>query len=372
MKKTISKKTKSMAITYGMVIAAYILVQVLVSTGNLSSLLQGLLVPLCIYSIMAVSLNLTVGILGELSLGHAGFMCIGAFAGAFFSKCMVGTMPDGLRFLCAILIGALLAGVFGLLIGIPVLRLKGDYLAIVTLAFGEIVKNLINAFYVGRDSKGFHISMESSIALGLEPDGEVIIKGAQGITRTPQDSTFTIGVILLLITLFIVLNFIHSRSGRAVMAIRDNRIAAESVGINVTKYKLMAFMISAALAGVAGVLYAHNLTTLTALPKNFGYNQSIMILIFVVLGGIGNIRGSIIGAVVLTLFPELMRSLQDYRMLVYAIVLIGMMLFSWSPKARDFREKYSPKRLLAQKKAKKQAQETVSETVVSKDKKEGE
>lgn len=370
MKMKLAKNTKSMMITYGMVIVAYVVMQTLMMTGNLSSLMEGLLVPLCIYSILAVSLNLTVGILGELSLGHAGFMCIGAFSGAFFSKCMVGVMPDGLRFLCAIFIGALLAGVFGLLIGIPVLRLKGDYLAIVTLAFGEIIKNLMNAFYVGRDSKGFHISMESSIALNLEPEGEVIIKGAQGITRTPQDSNFTIGVILLLITLVIVLNFINSRSGRAVMAIRDNRIAAESVGINITKYKLMAFIISAALAGVAGVLYAHNLTTLTALPKNFGYNQSIMILIFVVLGGIGNIRGSIIGAVVLTLFPELMRSLQDYRMLVYAIVLIGMMLFSWSPKAREFREKYSPKRLLAQKKMKKQSQtnvETEEET-----KKEGE
>ena len=160
-------------------------------------------------------------------------------------------------------------------------------------------------------------------------------------------------MILLLITLFVVQNFVNSRSGRAVMAIRDNRIAAESVGINITKYKLMAFSISAALAGVAGVLYAHNLTTLTALPKNFGYNQSIMILIFVVLGGIGNIRGSVIGAVVLTLLPELMRSLQDYRMLIYAVVLIGVMLFTWAPKAKEFRERYSLKRLIALKKEKK-------------------
>jgi branched-chain amino acid transport system permease protein len=156
-----------------------------------------------------------------------------------------------------------------------------------------------------------------------------------------------------LIALIIVLNFINSRSGRAVMAIRDNRIAAESVGINITKYKLMAFSISAALAGVAGVLYAHNLTTLTALPKNFGYNQSIMILIFVVLGGIGNIRGSVIGAVVLTLLPEMMRSLQDYRMLIYAVVLIGVMLFTWAPKAKELRERYSLKRIIEAKKAKK-------------------
>lgn len=353
-KMKLNKNTKNSLITYGMVILAYAIMQTLSVTGNLSSLLNGLLVPLCVYSIMAVSLNLTVGILGELSLGHAGFMCIGAFVGAFFSKCTVGAMPDGLRFFLAILLGAVIAGLFGLLIGVPVLRLKGDYLAIVTLGFGEIIKNLVNAFYVGRDSHGFHFSMKDALSLGMEADGEVIIKGAQGITKTPQDSSFTIGVILLLIALFIVLNFINSRSGRAVMAIRDNRIAAESVGINVTKYKLMAFAISAALAGTAGVLYAHNLTTLTALPKNFGYNQSIMILIYVVLGGIGNIRGSVIGAVVLTLLPELIRELGNYRMLVYAIVLIVMMLFTWSPKAKEFREKYSPKRLLKAKKAQKE------------------
>ena len=352
-KMKLDKNLKSSLITYGMVVVFYIVMQSLVLTDNLSSLMEGLLVPLCIYAIMAVSLNLTVGILGELSLGHAGFMCVGAFAGAFFSKCMVGAMPDGLRFVCAILLGAVLAGIFGLLIGIPVLRLKGDYLAIVTLGFGEIIKNLVNVFYVGRDADGLHFSMMDAMSLNLLPEGEVIIKGAQGITNTPQDSNFTVGVILLLIALFIVLNFINSRSGRAVMAIRDNRIAAESVGINITKYKLMAFSISAALAGVAGVLYAHNLTTLTALPKNFGYNQSIMILIYVVLGGIGNIRGSVIGAVVLTLLPELMRSLQDYRMLIYAVVLITVMLFTWSPKAKEFREKYSVKRLLEAKKAKK-------------------
>lgn len=355
MKKLTNKNTRSAAITYGIVIAAYIIMQILVSTGNISSLLKGLLVPLCIYSIMAVSLNLTVGILGELSLGHAGFMCIGAFTGAFFSKCMVGVMPDGIRFFCAILIGAAFAALFGFLIGIPVLRLRGDYLAIVTLAFGEIIKNLVNAFYIGRDSNGFHFSMKDAMSLNMEADGEIIIKGAQGITKTPQDSTFTIGIILVLITLFIVLNFVNSRSGRAVMAIRDNRIAAESVGINVTKYKLLAFSISASLAGVAGVLYAHNLTTLTALPKNFGYNQSIMILVYVVLGGIGNIRGSVIAAVVLTLLPELMRSLQDYRMLVYAVVLIGMMLFTWSPKAKELRERFSLKNLLSAKKAHKEA-----------------
>ena len=337
--KKFSKTTRYNFTTYAMVVLAYIVVEIMLQTGSLSSLMQGLLVPLCTYAIMAISLNLTVGILGELSLGHAGFMCVGAFSSAFFSVCTKDVITSaGLRFFLALLIGATVAGIFGILIGIPVLRLQGDYLAIVTLAFGEIIKNIINALYVGKDSNGFHFSMKDSLSLGMEADGKVIIKGAQGITGTPHDSNFTIGVVLVLITLVIVLNLIHSRTGRAIMSIRDNRIAAESVGINITKYKIMAFAISAALAGMGGVLYAHNLSTLTALPKNFGYNQSIMILVFVVLGGMGNIRGSVISAVVLTLLPELLRGLSDYRMLIYSIVLIVMMIFNWSPKIKTWRE----------------------------------
>ena len=326
-------------ITYGIVAAAYIIMQVLVGTGHVSSLLKGLLVPFCIYVIMAVSLNLTVGILGELSLGHAGFMCVGAFAGALFSKCMKGSINPTLSLVIAIAIGAAAAAVFGMLIGIPVLRLRGDYLAIVTLAFGEIIKNLVNAIYLGRDSSGFHISFKDSMSLKLEAGGEILIKGAQGITGTPQAATFTIGVILVLITLFIVMNLVNSRTGRAIMAIRDNRIAAESIGINITKYKLLAFSISAGLAGVAGVLYAHNLTTLTAQPKNFGYNMSIMILVYVVLGGIGSIRGSVIATVILYLLPEMLRGLSNYRMLMYAIVLILAMLFNSAPQFVTMRER---------------------------------
>ena len=326
-------------ITYAIVVVAYIVVQILMGTGHMSSLMKGLLVPFCIYVIMAVSLNLTVGILGELSLGHAGFMCVGAFAGALFSKCMKGSMNPTVSLIIAVIIGAVVAAVFGILIGIPVLRLKGDYLAIVTLAFGEIIKNIINAVYLGRDGSGFHISLKDSMSLNMDGDGEVLIKGAQGITGTPQAATFTIGVILVLITLFIVMNLVNSRTGRAIMAIRDNRIAAESIGINITKYKLMAFSISAGLAGVAGVLYAHNLTTLTALPKNFGYNMSIMILVYVVLGGIGSIRGSVIATVILYLLPEMLRGLSNYRMLMYAIVLILAMLFNSAPQFVVIRER---------------------------------
>lgn len=350
--KNLNKTTKGNLITYGIVLAAFLIVQLMQFTGSISSLMVGLLVPLCVYVILAVSLNLVVGILGELSLGHAGFMCVGAFTGAFFSKIMVGVLPDGLRFFLAILVGALCAAICGILIGIPVLRLRGDYLAIVTLAFGEIIKNIVNVLYIGRDSKGFHVSMKDSISLNLEIGGQVLVKGPQGISGTPNDSTFFIGIILVLISLVIVLNLTNSRTGRAIMSIRDNHIAAESIGIHITKYKLLAFTIAASLAGVAGVLYAHNLATLQALPKNFGYNMSIMILVFVVLGGIGSTRGSMIAAVILTLLPEVLRFLNDYRMLFYAIALIVMMIFNWSPKALELREKYSLKRLLKKKQPK--------------------
>lgn len=334
-----NKNFKSNLITYGIVIVAFVIAQTLQSTGNLSSLMKGLLVPICVYVILAVSLNLVVGISGELSLGHAGFMCVGAFFSAFFSKCMVDVIPiSGLRFFFAVLVGAAGAAVFGVLIGIPVLRLRGDYLAIVTLAFGEIIKNVINVFYIGRDSNGFHFSMKDQFSLGMEPDGVMLLSGPQGITGITRDSSFLAGVILILITLFIVLNLIDSRDGRAIKSIRDNRIAAESIGINITKYKLMAFTISAALAGMAGALYSHNLATLQA--SKFNFNTSILALVFVVLGGIGNIRGSVIAAVVLTALPELLRGLADYRMLIYAIVLIVMMLFNWAPKALEWRERY--------------------------------
>ncbi len=346
MKKTISRTARQNAITYGIVLAFFAVMQPLAMTGKLSSSLSGLLIPFCYYVVLAVSLNLTVGILGELSLGHAGFMCVGAFASAFFSKCVQGTITNSLvRFLLALLIGSAFAALFGILIGIPVLRLRGDYLAIVTLAFGEIIKNLVNVLFIGRDSEGIHFSMKDSLSLHLGEGGEVLVNGPQGISGISRDSTFILGTILVLLTLFIVLRLIQSRDGRAIMAIRDNRIAAESIGINITKYKLMAFTVSAALAGAGGVLYAHNLATLTATSKNFGYNMSIMILVYVVMGGIGNIRGSVIAPVVLNLVLDyflrkfqlmgdspVLQFLSDNRMLIYAIVLILIMVMTWSPK----------------------------------------
>ena len=320
-------------ITYGIVIAAYIIMQVLVGTGHVSSLLKGLLVPFCIYVIMAVSLNLTVGILGELSLGHAGFMCVGAFAGALFSKCMKGSINPTLSLVIAIVIGAAAAAVFGMLIGIPVLRLRGDYLAIVTLAFGEIIKSVLTNTYLAVDKKGLHFSFLTD-KNALEEGGLQLIRGPMGVMNTQRISTFTVGFVLVVITLVVIFNLVNSRTGRAIMAARDNRIAAESVGISVTKYKMIAFVTSAALAGAAGTLYGCSQTTFVA--TKFDFNTSILILVFVVLGGLGNMWGSVIAAAALTILPEALRQFADYRMLVYAIVLILVMLATNNPNVWGF------------------------------------
>lgn len=338
------KNTKNQLITIGLVLLLYIIVQILVATGNISSLMQGLLVPMCTYSLVAIGLNLCVGYLGELSIGHAGFMCVGAFSSALCTKLLEETITNEVvLFIIALLVGIVVAALFGFLIGVPVLRLRGDYLAIVTLAFGEIIKNIINVLYIGKDGAGYHFAISDAKGIELADDGVWLINGAKGITKIPHLSSFTAGVILIIIALLVVFNLVNSRSGRAIMAIRDNRIAAESVGINITKFKLMAFTISAAIAGAGGVLYAHNLSTVTATPANFGYNMSIMILVFVVLGGMGNFRGSIIAAVLLTLLPEVLRGLSDYRMLIYSIVLIVMMLFNWAPKCIEWRQKMAQK-----------------------------
>ena len=251
------------------------------------------------------------------------------------------------RLVLALVVGAVFAALAGLIVGVPVLRLRGDYLAIVTLAAGEIIKELVNCLIVGRDENGLHIIFNATGAksvtdLGLSETGKVIIKGAQGATGTQTISTFTAGFVLIMITLVIVLNLIHSRSGRAIMALRDNRIAAESVGINITKYKLMAFITSAALAGAAGALYGLNFSNLTS--SKFDFNTSILVLVFVVLGGLGNIWGSVISAAVLTILPEALRGFDDYRMLVYAVVLILVMLATNDPRVKALLSRIIPRR----------------------------
>ena len=238
-----------------------------------------------------------------------------------------------LRLAVAMVIGAVFAAIAGVLIGIPVLRLNGDYLAIVTLAFGEIIKSIFNNFYLGVDADGLHASLLSDTT-DLGEGGKLIIAGPMGIGSITKISSFTAGFILVLVTLIVVFNLVNSRAGRAIMAIRDNRIAAESVGVNITKYKLMAFVTSAALAGAAGTLFAMNYSTIVA--NKFDFNTSILILVFVVLGGLGNMLGSIVAAAALTILPEALRQFSDYRMLVYAIVLILVMLATNAPSMKAF------------------------------------
>ncbi len=235
-------------------------------------------------------------------------------------------IPIGpLRLAIAMVAGGLGAGLAGVLVGVPVLRLKGDYLAIVTLAFGQIIMNIVNVLYIGKDENGLHFSLlEQKFKLG--EGGKMIINGPIGVSGVSKLSTFTAGAVLVLVTLFLILNLMHSRTGRAVMAMRDNAIAAESIGISITRYKLLAFVASAVFAGMAGTLYAMNYSTVTA--AKFDFNTSILVLVFVVLGGLGNIWGSMIAAALLTVLPELLRAVNDYRMLLYAVLLIAMMLFN--------------------------------------------
>ncbi len=323
--KQLKPQTRKTITAYAIVILAFIAVTVLDGAGLISHSLSGQLVPICAYVSLAVSLNLVVGVSGELSLGHAGFMSVGAFTGVVVAGCLsyAGIESDLLLFVISAIAGAVIAGIVGFLVGIPVMRLRGDYLAIVTLAFGEIIKNLLNNFYVGVDDAGLHFSMTDSSSLGMT-QGTILINGPKGAVGIDKISTFVLGIVLVLITVAVVLNLVHSRDGRAIMAVRDNRIAAESVGVNVTKYRLIAFTVASALAGMAGVLYAMNYSTIV--PSQFDFNQSILILVYVVLGGMGNISGSIISAAFLTVLPEVLRPINQYRMLLYAIVLILVMV----------------------------------------------
>lgn len=327
--KKLSKSTRKNFVTYGMVIVAYLIVQLLIARGSVSSLIKGQLVPICAYVVMAISLNLTVGVLGELSLGHAGFMSVGAFSGAITATLLTNAIPNVyLRMLIAMIVAAIFAAITGVLVGIPVLRLSGDYLAIVTLAFGEIIKGLINNFYVGFDANGLHFDFITK-KMQLAQGGKMILSGPMGLTGMRPISTFTMGFVLIMVCLVIIFNLVKSKAGRAIMAVRDNRIAAQSIGISVMKYKLMTFVISAAMAGAAGCLFVMNYSTIVA--SKFDFNTSILVLVFVVLGGLGNMRGSIIAATLLTVLPELLRAVRDYRMLVYAIVLILIMLATNNP-----------------------------------------
>ena len=319
---------KEATISYAILIVGFILLQAGAATGLIGHNLQVQFVPICVYCSLAVSLNLVVGISGELSLGHAGFMAVGAFSGILVSRIIGPSLAfEPAVVLISMLFGALMAAAAGFVIGIPILGLRGDYLAIVTLAFGEIIRNLMNVLYFGLDNGRLRFAFNHSIE-GIE-NADRIITGAIGATGTKTMATFTWGLLLCLFTVFVVLNIKNSKQGRAIMSIRDNRIAGESIGLDVRKYKLMAFVVSAALAGMAGCLFGLNYSTLV--PVKFNFNTSVLILVFVVLGGVGNIWGGIIAAALLTVLPEAFRQFADYRMLTYAVVLILVMICTYNP-----------------------------------------
>ena len=301
-----NRKTIKMPVRYLMnaVLVALLFVALSYLTRNILSTYQNkVLMTVGINIILAVSLNVATGYLGQLPLGHAGFMAVGAYTCALFTKFC--PLPDGVSFAIGLVLACIVAGLFGVLIGIPALRLTGDYLAILTLGFGEIIRITLNNI---DDVLGFKL-----------------FYGSKGLKNIPKYSNFTNVFLCVVITCFLIHAMMKSRHGRAVLAIRDNEIAAESCGIQTTYYKVMAFAFSAAFAGLAGGLYACYIGVLN--PSTFGFMKSIEILVMVVLGGMGSMLGSILSATVLTILPEATRSFESYRMVVYSLVLILMMIF---------------------------------------------
>lgn len=276
----------------------------LIDSGTLSRYNTTILTNVCINVILAVSLNLVTGILGQLVLGHAGFMLVGAYAAALFTK-NIG-LPLSVSLPIGLILGGLLAAVFGVVIGIPALRLRGDYLAIITLGFGEIIRVVANNLKITNGAQG--LGGISSLQTRNNPAGMFIY-------------AFAIAALLI----FLSFTFGRSRHGRAVLSIREDEIAAESMGVNTTYYKLFTFVLAAFFAGIAGGLAAHQTGMID--PSKYDFNRSVEILIMVVLGGMGSITGSVISASVLTLLPEMLRDFDQYRMLVYSVILILVMLF---------------------------------------------
>lgn len=275
----------------------------LISGGVLSGYYSKVVVKIGIYIILAVSLNVATGYLGQLPLGHAGFMAVGAYASAIFMT-RLGLMGQG-AFAVAAVLGGLAAALAGFLIGIPALRLKGDYLAIITLGFGEIIRVILTNL---DDVLGFSFT-----------------GGAGGLLGIPKTTNFLNTFLWVGITCFLIHTLMKSRHGRAIYAIRENEIAAEASGIPVTAYKTFAFVVSAFFAGVAGALYSGYLGILK--PDNFKFMTSIEILVMVVLGGMGSMLGSVVSAAVLTALPEALRVFSDWRMIAYALLLILVMIF---------------------------------------------
>ena len=268
--------------------------------GTSTTYIQGICTTACYTIIMVTSLNLVVGFMGEFSLGHAGFVSVGAYVSAIVSGALAGKgLSDLGLFLIALLVGGLAAGIMGVLVGIPALRLRGDYLAIVTMAFAEIIRVCFCNFSITGGGKTM-----------------------SGILKL---STFPRVFWIMVVCVTIMYLFVRSKYGRTVQAIREDYIAASASGINVTYYKVMTFAISAFFAGIGGGIYAHYMTAM--IPTNFNFNYSAELLSEVIIGGTGSLTGSIIGAAFLSALPELMREFSTYRMLAYSVVLVLVMLF---------------------------------------------
>ena len=317
-------------VNYAVITVFAIVFAILSLSGGMKMSTQFLLEKIAISIILAVSLSIVVGFLGELSLGHAGFMCVGAYLGGKVASLLDAGAENHFVLILAILVGGVVAAICGFVVGLPALRLKGDYLAIVTLAFGEIVR---------------------SVFQNTSPE---TFGGTLGLPTPRYDKSylFIYGFLFVLICLAVTQNLMQSKHGRAITSIRDNEIAAKATGINVTKYKLIAFVVSAFFAGVAGVLYSHANTTVQATPAQFGYNYSIEILVMVVLGGMGNVTGSIIAATLITylnleLATILTGDLAVLKNLIYALVLILIIIYNNAPKLKGFRDKYNLKVLMA-------------------------
>lgn len=283
-----------------------------------------LLEKIAIAIILAVSLSMVVGFLGELSLGHAGFMCVGAYLGGKTAVILEPILGEYPTLVVSLLVGGLVAALFGVIIGLPALRLRGDYLAIVTLAFGEIVRSV----FMNSSDESFGGS------LGLNTP------------RFDKNTLFIIALVLVLACLAVTQNLIRSKHGRAITSIRDNEIAAKATGINVTKYKLLVFTVSSFFAGIAGVLYSYS--NFTVQSAKFSYTYSIEILVMVVLGGMGSINGSIIAASLITFLDVKLQTILTGNLAVlqdlfYAVILILLVIYNNAPFLKGFREKYNIK-----------------------------
>ena len=302
-------KLLSYAVNAGLLLVFYFLFFALIANGTINRYSSGIMTTMFINIILTVSLNLVSGFLGQLVLGHAGFMSVGAYTAALFT--LYSGLPITISFPISIVLAGVMAAVFGVIIGVPALRLRGDYLAIITLGFGEIIRVIILACDFTGGAKG------------LRGIPTILPKGSDATSLALAKYSYVFW--LAVITVVIIWAFVRSRQGRAVIAIREDEIAAEAPGIHTTYYKLFAFVMAAFFAGVAGSVYAHHIGVLD--PGKFNFDYSVEILLMAVLGGLGSITGSIIAAVALTILPEFLRGFEDYRMLIYAVILIIVMLF---------------------------------------------